>query len=372
VSVLAGREVSLTDGEARALLAIPADRWVRSADAGRRAIVRRLVENGLLVTDEPDEALAELRSRDERLASPPWNRYAALFHAMTQWRGVVVELAEPPSPSSKPRPARWWPPHHFHASPGPIAVQGLPPAALDRPLYDLLRARKTTRGYDDGATLAAGELATILGAVWGCHGVLDLGAGVALLKKTSPSGGGQHPVEVYPLVRAVEDVEPGLYHYSVERHELELLERIPAGDVATLIVGFTAGQPHYAKAQVLFLMAARFARNHWKYPAHEKAFRTLLMDAAHLSQTFYLVCTQLGLGAFVTGAINDADIDRRLGLEAFGESTLLACGCGRPVPSEREPRFQPYEATAAAAVQSGDGLGARPEQGGAEFLPDIP
>jgi putative peptide maturation dehydrogenase len=357
VSVLAAREVPLTDEEARVLLSVPADRWIRTARAGDRTIVRRLLESGLLVTDEPDDALAELRSRDERLASPPWNRYAALFHAMTQWHGVVVELAEPPSPSSKPRPARWWPPHHFHASPAPIAVQRLPPADLERPLYDTLRARKTTRGYDDRAALAAGELATILAAVWGCHGILDLGAGVALLKKTSPSGGGQHPVEVYPLVRAVEDVEPGLYHYSVERHELELLERIPAGDVATLIVDFTAGQPHYARAQVLFLMTARFARNHWKYPAHEKAFRTLLMDAAHLSQTFYLVCTDLGLGAFVTGAINDADIDLRLGLDAFGESTLLACGCGRPVPSEREPRFQPY--------------GATPEQGGDEFLPDI-
>jgi putative peptide maturation dehydrogenase len=340
--VLAGHEVSLTDDEANALLAVPADRWVRFENAGDSKVLGRLLEHGLLVTDDPVEAFAELRRRDERLASPPWNRYAALFHSLTQWRGVEVELAEPPSPSSRPRPVRWWPPHHFRSGNEARAVERLPPVEGDGRLYDVLRARKTTRGYDEAAALTRAELGHILGWVWGCHGILELGAGVALLKKTSPSGGGQHPIEVYPLVRSVEDVAPGLYHYSVERHELELLEPISASAVAALIVEFTAGQPHYARAQVLFLMAARFARNHWKYPAHAKAFRTLLMDAAHLSQTLYLVCADLGLGAFVTGAINDADIDRRLGLEAFGESVLLACGCGRPAPSEREPRFESY------------------------------
>ena len=36
------------------------------------------------------------------------------------------------------------------------------------------------------------------------------------------------------------------------------------------------------------------------------------MDSGHLSQTFYLTATHLGLGAFCTAAINDADIERIL------------------------------------------------------------
>jgi nitroreductase len=44
-----------------------------------------------------------------------------------------------------------------------------------------------------------------------------------------------------------------------------------------------------------------------------------LMDAAHLAQTFYPVCAELGLGAFVTAAVNGANIEKRLGLDLFTE-----------------------------------------------------
>jgi nitroreductase len=68
------------------------------------------------------------------------------------------------------------------------------------------------------------------------------------------------------------------------------------------------------------------------------------MDAGHLSQTLYLVCAELGLGAFVTAAVNGADIEERLGLEPFVEGVLAVCGCGKPAsaPSELEPGFLPY------------------------------
>jgi putative peptide maturation dehydrogenase len=342
VSVLRGEEFPIARPEADVLLAIPADRWVRGDTAGDPELVRRLAEYGLLVTDGPDGQLAELRSRDERLMSPPWNRYAALFHSLTRWRDVKVALAEPPSPSSPPRRVRWRPPHHFHAAPKALAVRELPLAERTGPLYDLLAARKTSRGFVEDSSLTLDELSIVLKTVWGCRGLLWLGPDLTILKKTSPSGGSQHPIEVYPLVRAVDGLDPGLYHYGVERHELELVERLAGDEAAELITEVTAGQPHFARAQAVFLMAARFGRNHWKYAAHAKAFRVMLMDAAHLSQTLYLVCTELGLGAFVTAAINEENIDRRLGLDAFGEGAVLVCGCGRPAPSEREPAFAPY------------------------------
>ena len=190
--------------------------------------------------------------------------------------------------------------------------------------------------------LSLDELATVLRYVWGCHGVHEVTPELTIVKKTSPSGGSQHPVEVYPLVRAVEGVEPGLHHYAVDAHELELLEPLRGEDAADLVVELTAGQEHFRAAHVLFLLTARFARNFWKYQAHAKAYRVLLFDAAHLSQTLYLVCTHLGLGAFVSAAVNEQDIDRRLGLPAFTEAAILVCGCGRPIPSDREPPFRQF------------------------------
>ena len=71
----------------------------------------------------------------------------------------------------------------------------------------------------------------------------------------------------------------------------------------------------------------------------------MLMDAAHLSQTLYLVCTELGLGAFVTGAINNQDIDEHLHVDGFGEGSIAVLGCGHLAAARRrdlEPEFVPY------------------------------
>ena len=68
------------------------------------------------------------------------------------------------------------------------------------------------------------------------------------------------------------------------------------------------------------------------------------MDAAHLSQTLYLVATELGLGAFVTAAVNNGDIDDRLGIDGYREGALAICGFGRPAAelSPIDPEFVPF------------------------------
>lgn len=328
---------------------MPTDRWVRDEDVGDPAHLRRLAQQGLLVSDERDDRLAELRARDERLSGTPWYAYAALHRATTAWRDVDVavsaeapreELAETLARGSPAFVERFGPPPpHFHT-----VGEAIPLPAADRagPLFELLAARQTARGFDREASLTAIELSTVLRHVWGCHGTARLGDDLVVLKKTSPSGGSLHPIEVYPLVRAVEGIEPGLYHYSVESHGLEPVERMRADEAEALGNTFLGGQWYFASAQVLFVMAARFDRSFWKYRDHDKAYTAILLDAGHLSQTFYLVCTELGLGAFVAGAINDATIDDRLGLRAFEEGALVVCGCGRPAPSGLEPRYEPY------------------------------
>ena len=164
------------------------------------------------------------------------------------------------------------------------------------------------------------------------------------LKKTSPSGGSLHPIEAYVLVRNVTGLEAGIYHYRADRHALELLEGLSLADAEELAAQFTCGQTYFSHAGALFILTARFYRSFWKYRKHRRAYGVLLLDAGHLSQTLYLVCAELGLGAFVTAAVNGANIEERLGLEPFSEGVLAVCGCGRPgtAPSELEPEFLPY------------------------------
>ena len=103
------------------------------------------------------------------------------------------------------------------------------------------------------------------------------------------------------------------------------------------------GQSYFGDAHVSFVLAARFARTQWKYRRHEKAYAGVLMDAAHLSQTLYLVAERLGLGAFVTLAVNGRDAEARLGLDGCSEGVVAMAGCGprAQAGSPLDPRFVP-------------------------------
>jgi SagB-type dehydrogenase family enzyme len=137
-----------------------------------------------------------------------------------------------------------------------------------------------------------------------------------------------HPIEAYPLVTNVEGLEAGLYHYDAERHALELLERLEPDAAVAVATQFVCGQTYFGSAHVLLLLSARFKRSHWKYGGHPKAYASVLLDAGHLSQTLYLVATELGLGAFVTTVINNAEIDERLGVNGIDEGAVAVCGLG--------------------------------------------
>ena len=76
------------------------------------------------------------------------------------------------------------------------------------------------------------------------------------------------------------------------------------------------------------LKNARFDRMFWKYRRHAKAWRAVHLDAGHLSQTMYLSATELGLGCFVTAAINDREVGEALGLPPLCEGAIALVGFG--------------------------------------------
>ena len=349
IAIVAGREVSISEADLELLLALSSEDW-RDVDDSPR--LRELAGDGLVLLGDPDPELAALRELDERLGKNEWNAYAALFHSLSRRRGIDAGLAESEHESGDTIVAEaldafverhGLPPPHFHTAPNALARRDLPLPERDGQLYDALAARRTTRIFER-APFGETDLAALLYYAFGCHGTLKAHDEIVALHKTSPSGGGLHAIEVYPLLINVDGVEPGLYHYGVEQHELALLEPLARDDAAELAVAFTCGQKYFGDAGALFLLTARFYRSYWKYRALQRAYAVLLMDAAHMSQTFYLLCADLNLGAFVTAAVNNGDVDDRLGLDGFTEGTLIACGCGRPAErvSGLQPRFAAY------------------------------
>jgi putative peptide maturation dehydrogenase len=355
ISILCGEEYPITRDELDCVVSVPSDRWMD--DGGMDpSMVDRLAHLGILLSDADDASLAELVRRDDELEAGQWNLYGALLHFLTKWRDVDLGTGIADEADVDELPANIYDaiddfvaqhgpaPAAFHSLDRPRAVHELPVIERAGGLYEALEKRKTTRRFDRGAPLALGDLATVLYYVFGCHGYAGMAGDGLMLKRTSPSGGGLHPIEAYPLVADVDGLAPGLYHYNARDHSLELVAELGAEAAGELAAQFVCGQRYFASAHVLFVMTARFYRSFWKYRRHQRAYSVLLMDAAHLSQTLYLVAAELGLGAFVTAAVNGANIEEQLGIDGWTEGVLAVSGCGRPagLRSPFEPDFAPY------------------------------
>jgi putative peptide maturation dehydrogenase len=355
---VSGAEHALSEAELTALACLPFDRWLRPADMARsfgvpRRVTDALVRKGLLLTNGSDAAARRRRRRHRQFDAARWDPYAALYHFMGKWRDVhrsrgaardVEGFGRQVALELVQRLAREGPPPpHFHGDRGRRSLS-LPLPRKAAGLYGVLRRRRTDRLFDPTRALSRRDLGTILDAVYGCHGIYRISEGLSVIKRTSPSGGSMHPIEVYPLVLRVEGLPAGLYHYRVADHSLARMRRLRLAEARSWADEFAAGQPFARDASVLFLLTARFRRTFWKYPQHPKAYRVLLMDAAHLSQTFYLVCTDLGLGAFFTAAISEVNIERRLGLNDLEEGAIGISACGVVVrdASLRPFRHGPY------------------------------
>lgn len=352
LSILRGETIALSADEFELATTTPSDDWAEAADDAK---VRELARKGVLLSDEDDPELNALRDRHDTLESMGWNLEAALYYFLSKWRGVDLrelagqdkgtELQPPTDEAVRAFVDQFGPPPPAVASlRTQLPVRELPLVERGGELYDLLLRRRTTRSFDRGASLPLQKLAVVLRYVFGYHGYTPLFGRANTLKRTSPSAGGFHPIEAYPVITGVDELEPGLFHYNGAEHALELLKPLGPDEARATATEFVCGQTYFGDAHVLIVLAARFERAFWKYRNHRKALAALLMDAAHLSQTLYLVATELGLGAFVTAAVNNADIEEQLGIDGYREGVLAVCGVGMPAaePSPFDPEFLPF------------------------------
>ncbi|HXV59989.1 MAG TPA: SagB/ThcOx family dehydrogenase [Vicinamibacteria bacterium] len=304
-----------------------------------REAVRKLARRTLLQrSDRPADAA-------ERTMDPwePWNPAAGFFHFTTKDLPYDRGEAEADAFLSR-RLAQGRPPEAVKGYAGPVTLLTKPSAPGS--FSDVLAARRTWRRFSRSA-LSLPALSTLLGLTFGIQGWVDLGELGRAPLKTSPSGGARHPIEAYVAARRVEGVDAGLYYYDPDRHGLLTLRR---GATRRTFRAYLPGQPWYESAAVLILMTAVFGRTGWLYP-HARSYRTVLLEAGHLCQTFCLTATALGLAPFCTDALADTRIERDLGLDGVGESVIYTAGVGArpagvdwaPWPDESEVprRFPP-------------------------------
>lgn len=287
--------------------------------------IRNLLRNRLLIIEGSDE------DKLDRKFSRSW-----LWPIPSRYYHFATKLDQPLSTSAESR--RFYQ-QYLKGKKQPLIYKSylgsvrtkLPVASkADAPLFATMRKRKTTRTFSGGPVSAA-QLSKIIFYTWGKLSTYRTREFGELLHKASPSAGARHPIEAYLVVNNVTGIQRGIYHYSVRDHSLELLKQ---GDFRKDCVSFTAGQAWTETASVLFLMTAVVPRTTWKYRI-PRAYRAFLLDAGHLSQSFLLASTALGLEAFCIGIISDVTIEKALEIDGIEETVLFAVGVGPRLASTR-------------------------------------
>lgn len=200
----------------------------------------------------------------------------------------------------------------------------------DPTLTAVLEDRISTRTFDDAHPITVEQLAELLYRTARTRGIQPVDAGEELLSRPYPSGGGVYELELYPVVRNVAGLEPGMYHYDSFEHVLRPVARAESRAVSQLIKPTSATLTGGAEPQLLLVMAARAGRIMWTY--EQIGYAAILKDVGVLMQTIYLAATAMGLGVCAQGFGDTAAF-----VAATGVDELQECSVGSIIVGSRAP-----------------------------------
>jgi SagB-type dehydrogenase family enzyme len=188
----------------------------------------------------------------------------------------------------------------------------------DRPLTAVVEDRRSIREHDDDNPITVDQLGELL---YRCARIRHsyLLEGTECLSGPYPSGGSVYELELYPVVRRVSGLDPGMYHYDTHEHRLRLV-REPSPEVAQLLWTAAAAAIVRTPPQVLLVITARFGRLMRTY--EEVPYSLVLKHVGVLYQTMYLVATSMGLGACGLGAGDPTAFTAATGLEYMVEGSV--------------------------------------------------
>ena len=292
------------------LLGLLADcQIIFKVDAGNDAGLRQVEGDENLVFWDFHDLLFHSRSTEGRQANPLGGVYPHLGFA-------------PPPPAVRPA----WPGKKIslRAAPGSHELSGL---------TKLLRERHSTRAFDDERPITIAELARFLESTARVlsKGTADPEGGptAAYTIRPYPCAGASYELELYLAVDKCDGLARGFYHYDADEHALVPVGAVTA-ELEALLTGSRFAMDAPAIPQVLITIAARFGRMSWKYSA--LAYALILKDAGVLTQTFYLMATQMGLGGCAIGTVNIDLFAKITGIEFHIEGPVGQFALGRRSP----------------------------------------
>jgi len=211
-------------------------------------------------------------------------------------------------------------PETYKSYPQAVKVKlGPPKTDAGMPLWEAIGKRRSIRDFESSA-ISGADISQLL---WASQGITarDIAHGL----RAAPSAGALYPVETYISVQKIDGIEPGIYHYNVREHALELVRR---GDLSHQIAAAALDQDFLADGAAVFAWTGVFGRSKWKY--RERAYRYVYLDAGHIGQNVALAAVALRLGSCQVAALYDDEVNALLGVDGKKESILYMTVVGRP------------------------------------------
>lgn len=327
-----------------ALLATPQqlDQLRRQDDFPGVEVLALLVDCQILLKIDPDRS-ASLRLAEGNEDLVLWDFHDLLFHT----RSTVGRHANPVGGlypyagviSAPPAVRPCWPGKKIDLSRASIEH----PASVAK----LLRLRHSTRVFDDEQPITLAEISGFLDGAARVQSTWtskldpsEAGPVVAYAARPYPSGGGSCELELYLAVNKCDGLARGFFHYDAGGHALVPIAVRPHELEALLMEAeFAMAAP--AAPQILITIAARFGRISWKYSS--LAYALILKDVGVLTQTLYLMATDMGLGGCAIGSTNIDLFAQMTGLEFHVEGAVgqFAIGRGAKASAAGEPHSEP-------------------------------
>ncbi len=145
-------------------------------------------------------------------------------------------------------------------------------------------------------------------------------AGGDFYYRSVASAGALYPAEIYVATQGINNLENGLYHFSIAHHSLTLLRR---GNISVPIKRETTQHVNISPPILTFFLSAIFFRSAWKY--RERSYRYHLLDTGHLIENLILALKLLKLNPALSLDFEDPEVNRLLGLDDTREVCLALC-----------------------------------------------
>lgn len=190
---------------------------------------------------------------------------------------------------------------------------------IDKSFQQILEERHSQRKFSE-SPLSLDELSFLLYYTQGIKRITP-----QYTFRTVPSGGIRHPFETYLGIHHVEGLKPGVYHYIPEQHAVELL--FEDSNLIETLSKAARGQIYVAKCAVTFMWSVIPYRTVWRY--HMSAYKTILLDAGHVSENLYLLATSIHCGTVAIGNYDQEFLDQYLNLDGEHEFIIMLAPVGK-------------------------------------------